>query len=300
MRPVHIATHDWEPVTYYVTGDPHTFKHPAATALLKQQLDAAKASGDRIIVWGDIHDWIAPGDKMRYSAKQARKVDAYVNDIVAELYEFYAPYADNIDVMKLGNHETAFIKHNHVDPMSMLIDRLNQARSPELPAIFYGGYTCWFAVRFWHTTETGKRNRSASYKMWLHHGAGGSAPVTKGAIDRARIQDAITGAHCYIIGHKHSAISVPVMKESLDDYGNVNRFMVDYVCVPGFSAWDQDEPDTDRGYLLEYSAERFYGLEAMGGCRIKLTPKVDRAGGRQKYRVESEITQLTSSMVLGD
>lgn len=297
MRPVCTVTHDWEPVAYYITGDPHTFKHPAATALLKQQLDEAKSNGDHIIVWGDIHDWIAPGDKMRYSAKQARKVDAYVNDIVAELYEFYLPYVDNIDVIKLGNHETAFIKHNHVDPMAILIDRLNQARSKDREPIFYGGYTCWFAVKFVNNTKQGTRNRSTTYKMWLHHGAGGSAPVTKGAIDRARIQDAITGADCYVIGHKHSAISVPVMKEALDDYGNVCRFMVDFVCVPGFSTWDQKEPDTDAGYLLEYSAERFYGLEAMGGCRVKLTPKRE-SSGRRKYYVESEITQLTSSMRL--
>ena len=96
--------------------------------------------------------------------------------------------------------------------------------------------------------------------------------MTKGAIDRARIQDSIIGADVYAIAHKHTAISVPTTKEYLDDYGNVRRKRVDFIIVPGYSGWEQEAPNED-GYMLDWGSETHYGIEEVGSVRVLLEPK---------------------------
>lgn len=281
MRPVLESVFPWEERGITFVGDPHTFKVQSLTDQLESDLKEAKNRGDDIVLWGDIDDWIVPSDTKRYTnGKYNTDVDAIVNYKVDRLAEFYKPFADNIIIMKLGNHETAFIKHHHVDPMAMLIRDLNRERSGGLKPIFYGGYTMWWLLKFVNFTEEGKRSGSKSVKMWLHHGAGGSSPVTKGAIDRARIQDNIS-ADVYVIGHKHTSVHVVTKHEYLDDYGNVKRNDRDFLIVPGYSGWEQEAPG-DNGYTLNWSSESFYGLEATGCARIRLEPS--RTDG--EYRID--------------
>lgn len=128
----------------------------------------------------------------------------------------------------------------------------------------------WWLVRM-IAESNGKRTRSASVKMWLHHGAGGSAPVTRGAIDRARIYDAIT-SDVYVIGHKHQSMHITTKHERLDDYGNVKREDRDFLLLAGYSGWDHSTPDIDSGYMLNWSSESFYGLESTGYKRLLLRP----------------------------
>ena len=112
--------------------------------------------------------------------------------------------------------------------------------------------------------------------------------MTKGAIDRARIQDAIVGADVYVIGHKHTSASIPVMKETCDDYGNVKRRMVDFIIVPGYSGWEQEAP-TEDGYTLDWSSENFYNLEASGCTRVLLTPTSTSKDGRAQMYIKRTV-----------
>lgn len=280
MRPVYISEFPWEETAISFFGDPHIGHDPAMTELLAEDLRDAKSRGDHIVLWGDVADWIMPSDRKRFtSGKHNRQVDGIINQEVARIADFLEPFVDQIVIMKLGNHETAVIKNHHVDPMQMLASELNRRRSPELPPIFYGGYTCWWLVRLVSISSTGKRTRSKSVKMWLHHGGGGSAPVTRGAIDRARIYDAIT-ADVSIIGHKHQSMHITTKHERLDDYGNVRREDRDFILLAGYSGWDHSAPDLQSGYMLNWSSETFYGLESTGYKRLVLKPIV--GGGNSK------------------
>lgn len=273
MRKVLLDEKPWEPCGVTFFGDPHTFKVPELTEQLHQDLKEAADRGDDIILWGDIHDWILPSDRKRYnSARDQGRVNGIVNQVVKELADFYAPFAKNIRVMKLGNHETAVIKYHHVDPMLLLVEKLNDKYGAD---IFYGGYSMWYLQRFIRTNN-GKRNGSVSSKGWLHHGAGGSAPVTRGAIDRARIYDAIDADYT-VIGHKHQHMHITTKHETLDDYGNVRRFDRDFLLLGGYSGWDSsgDDPQND-GHILSWSEESFYGLESNGCQRIVFTPKAGK------------------------
>ena len=272
MRPVYETIAPWQEQGISFFGDPHTFKTDELTKLLRSDLQDAKDRGDIIVIWGDIAEWILPSDSRRFtSGKHKKQVDSIVNDEVAKLADFYEPFVDNIAIMKLGNHETAVIKHHHVDPMQMLISELNRRKSPGLDPIFYGGYTMWWLYKMRRTSEDGTRQGGCNVKFWLHHGAGGSAPVTRGAIDRARIYDAIT-ADVSIIGHKHQSMHVTTKHERLDDYGNVKREDRDFLLLAGYSGWDNSQ-SRDSGYMLDWSSESFYGLESTGYKRVVLRPK---------------------------
>ena len=288
MRPVIELVLPWEPQGVTIIGDPHTFKTEALTDLQRSDLQEAKDKGDLIVLWGDVTEWIVSSDLKRYNAKHNSEVDGYVNKMVRTLADFYEPFVNNIALMKLGNHETAFIKYHHVDPMALLIAELNRRRDQALEPIRYGGYTCWWIVKFIHKTANGDRNGSGSVKFWLHHGAGGAAPVTKGAIDRARIQDGIVGADVYVVGHHHTAVSIPTLKETCDDYGNVRRDIVDFIVVPGYSGWEQDAPGLD-GYTLDWPSENFYNLEMTGSVRIMLEPRNTSKDGRNRMYIKRTV-----------
>lgn len=285
MRPVLESVFAWDEIGVTFVGDPHTHKVESLTQQLESDLRDAKARGDKIVLWGDIDDWIVPSDAKRYTnGKYNTNVDAIVNYKVDRLAEFYKPFADDIVVMKLGNHETEFIKRHHVDPMQMLVRDLNRERNSELAPIFYGGYTMWWLLKFKNVTEDGTRAGSKSVSLWLHHGAGGSAAVTKGAIDRARIYDNIT-ADVYVIGHKHTSMHIQTKHEFLDSYGNVKRQDRDFLIVPGYSGWEQKAPD-DSGYTLNWSSEKFYGLEATGCARMRFVPRRVHIGSLNEYRID--------------
>lgn len=270
MRPVYETILPWEEHGITFIGDPHTFKVASLTEQLRSDMADAASHNDRIVVYGDIDEWIVPSDSKRYTnAKHNSMVDGYVNKRVLQLADFYEPFANNIEVMKAGNHETAFLKCHYVDPMALLVAELNRRRDQKLRPIFYGGYTMWWLVKF-IDAPNGKRTKSKSVTFWLHHGAGGTAAVTRGAIDRARIYDAIT-ADVYVIGHKHQSLHVQTKHEMLDSYGNVRRHDRDFIIVAGYSGWEQEAPGP-AGMDLNWSAENFYGLESTGCARVRLVP----------------------------
>jgi hypothetical protein len=279
MRPVLETVLPWQERGISFIGDPHIGKNADLTERLRLDLEDAKKRGDLLAIWGDVHDWILPSDRKRYtSGKHNKRVDAIINETVAMLADFFEPFVDNIAVMKLGNHETSVIKYHHVDPMQMLISELNRRRDSKLPPIFYGGYTMWWLLRFVDHSPGGKRTGGANCKVWMHHGAGGSAPVTRGSIDRARIYDAIT-ADVAVIGHKHQSLHITTKHERLDDYGNVRREDRDFLLLAGYSGWDNSTRD-DNGYILDWSAESFYGLESTGYKRMSLKPQRTSKGSK--------------------
>lgn len=267
-------------------GDPH-IDHPGhAAELMRHDLEQCKADGDIGVVMGDVWSLILPQDYKRYSGRYGEKLDAIINRKLDEGYDLFAPYADMLEIIMVGNHETAVIKHHALDPVALLIDRLNQVKkkgAQESGKIAHGGYTCWVQFQFLYTSSQGKRSGSVSNTMWLHHGGGSAAPVTKGMIDGNRIRVA-RNADVYAISHKHTHIADTDRFEWLDGYGNVKRVNRDYLVVGGYSGGEIiDDPDED-GYMLDYSDEKFYGLEAQGSVRILFTPGFSAKGDHAIHR----------------
>ena len=292
MRKSIIADLPWEPKGITFLGDPHIDAPSHARELLLQDLDDAKERGDMIVVMGDVWSMILPGDLKRFtSGRHGEQTDSIINKRIDEAELLFKPYVDNIDVMLCGNHETAVIKHHHVDPLAMLIDRLNRHKTSGTLAdsrIAYGGYTCWLKVAF----RRGKmsHNKPASggaYNVvWLHHGRGGGAPVTKGMIDANRVQVSNV-ADLYVMGHKHTAITDKSRYTYMTPKGNILTRQRDFIIVGGYSGDDVGDGEHEGGYTLDYSDEQFYHNEAQGSARVVFIPGQSRGGAYIRRRVET-------------
>lgn len=293
----------WEELGVLIVGDPHLEAANHNRELFVRDLDGAKERGDSVWVIGDVWSMILARDLKRFTqGRHGHKLDAAINAFVTEAFEVLKPYANNIDIMLLGNHEAEVIRRHHVDPLALLIDRLNQVKTSGhykdadgKARIAHAGYTAWVQVQFQKNTRGGKGSRSwsVSNMVWLHHGRGGGAPVTKGMIDANRIR-AARYADVYAIGHKHTSVHDSQRFEYLDSYGNKRIVWQDFVIVGGYSGEDITDDYERDGYTLDYSAEQHYGLEAQGSKRIVFTP-VGKRRGRYVYpHVTRSVIQETA------
>jgi hypothetical protein len=283
----------WEPVGVTFIGDPHIDARTHARDLLLADLDRAKENGDSLVIMGDIWSYILPTDTKRFtSGKNAEHVDDIIGRAVDNAYQLFLPYVDNIDVMLLGNHETNVLKRHHIDPLRLLIQRLNdQKQTGRLQSmkIAHGGYTCWLQFQFTRQTN------SVSQFVWTHHGSGGSAPVTKGMIDGNRIKVA-RHADVYVIAHKHTHIHDRDRFEFCDSYGNRRTVERDYIVVGGYSGIENHEDYEQDGYKLDWSEETFYGLESQGSTRILFTPYDRGSGTKEAQRMGVRRSVMTETM----
>ena len=99
-------------------------------ARMLEDLEEAKRNNDRILLDGDIFDMILPGDVKRYIpealATPLQGRSNIVNVIVKYAAEFLKPYATQIDMIATGNHEESVMKYHHVDPVQLLVGKLNE------------------------------------------------------------------------------------------------------------------------------------------------------------------------------
>jgi len=229
--------------------------------LLKNDLEAAKALGARISINGDTFDAIVPSDRKRHHPSVMRndpERDDIFNQLVKMGVDLLAPYADLIDVISPGNHERSVLKYHHVDVISMLIFGLNLVRSPELPPIHQGSYR-GFQRYIWRWK---KGRASLNFTIFRHHGVGGSAPVTGGALDLDRIRKDFD-ADLYWLGHKHNSIDRKFTRISLSSAGRVMVKQQRGVMSAGYKQQLALEDINESGDIADFG-ETFYRVSEAG------------------------------------
>ena len=166
---------------------------------LKKHLDFCLKDGRYILFNGDFFDAILLGDRKRSTPHHITNTDNQLNVKLNEAYEFLKPYQNNILFFGRGNHEESIMKYNGLDVLEMLTTMLNMGQEHK---ILYGNYANFLRFSF---KSTGKNKSQANYDIYAHHGAGGSAPSTKGMLDFSAI---IKGVNADLIwlGHKHNSL----------------------------------------------------------------------------------------------
>lgn len=247
---------------------------------LKEDFDFCKKDGRYILIDGDFCDGILLGDRKRAVAHLITNTDNQLNVKLNEAYEFLKPYQKNILFMGRGNHEESIMKYNGLDVLEMLTTMLNMGSDHK---ILYGNYSNF--LRF--TFKKEKDRKEFHYDIFAHHGAGGSAPATKGMLDFGALCKGVN-ADLIWIGHKHNAIidySAPVMH--IDQNGNI--VMKNRQCI--------ETPSYQKGRKMDYNAnfaERFYNHTALSGFgEVNLRCVATHAG----YDVIPEIKITTRPMI---
>jgi hypothetical protein len=235
---------------------------------LLTDLKAARKLGARITINGDIFDAIMPSDRKRHHPKvsENNQRDDILNHLVNMAADILEPYADLIDVIAPGNHERAVLKYHHFDMISALISILNRARPKDMPPIHQGSYR-GFQKYVW-TFAKGKKQSpgSRSLTLFRHHGRGGSAPVTGGAIDLYRLRQDFD-ADIYWIGHKHNQMYRKYTRVSLGPKGRLQVRPQRAVMSAGYKRQILEEDPEADGDVADFG-EQFYSVSEQGAVWI--------------------------------
>lgn len=253
-------------------------------SLILRELKAAKRAGDRVLLGGDIFDLILPSDRRRYVPSKVhaslRGRDDLVNAAVERVFGWLEPYADLIDAVGLGNHETAAIQHASVDAVRLLVDRLNAARTDLTPEVIQMGYTALLNYRL--LNDAGRQ--VGRYVVYYHHGSGKIASAygsLKGLLTKA----ASFQADLYWSGHSHARAACAEVAYRLERGRLVARDVRCVVTGSYMNPYGEQSAGSSsrRGPKGNYASEAGFSPHGMGGARVVL--RWDRPGRPDRVEV---------------
>jgi len=294
-RPAPLPSHRGAVLGLTLMSDLHIGAAHVDYKLIASELASAGKKEDRILINGDVFDLILAGDRKRFTGDvlhpklQGRR--NVINGAVEMAVELLAPYAHQIDMIGLGNHESAVEKIHSVDPLLLLIYELEKALPKEHKdhVIHYGGFTGFVDYRFQcrPTSDSVDENaRGSRLVVYYHHGSGASAPVTKGMIDFAR-KDVFIDADIIWLGHKHNRLNAHVQKLSCPIRGlSPNVRDVRHVMTGGYFdtyVGQSQSAIRNRGRKSNYAADAGLAPQGKGGARVEIV--FGKQGNPYKMRV---------------
>lgn len=224
----------WEQ-RYLLISDVHFDSPHCDRRLLTKHLTQAKESDAGIICIGDWFDAMGGKKDKRANKSTVRPEDSkdnYFDALVDNSAEYLAPYAENLVMMSLGNHETAITKHNEIDILARLCKDLGAQ---------YMGYSGF--LRFMFQGDQGKRSTRRAY---FFHGSGGGGPVTKGVIQTNR-RAASVDADMFFSGHIHESWVVENVIVKMSDGGRIYHSTQMHVQLPTY----KNEYEMSGGFHIE-------------------------------------------------
>jgi hypothetical protein len=231
------------------------------TKRLKEDIQRVAADKhSRVVLGGDVFDamW-AFGDPRGRSSLQFPALansDKKIDVTLAYACEMFAPIADKIDAVLSGNHEEKFAhRHGGYNLAEHLAIELG------LNFIGYMGFLTYFV-------DDGNKHVYPSIG-YLHHGAGGNAPMTKGMLDLTRSKTKMQ-YDWHMRGHIHEKTLSESPKLTRDGgFGN-GRLLSMPVVAAIAGTYQRAYSDDATAY---YSEEREHAPSPIGAARIYLTPR---------------------------
>jgi hypothetical protein len=163
-------------ITMWGIFDAHVDDRFSNLKLLRRDIDEIKADpNSRVIIGGDFNNavfWRDPrytSDTLRNRFKEDQNV---LKKIVEWNCEILDPIKDKIAAYLSGNHEQNYTDR-HLSDMAA-----DTAAALGVPYMNY----CGMLSHYWETPGGSVKRTDG----WLHHGAGGDAPITGGAISLHR------------------------------------------------------------------------------------------------------------------
>jgi hypothetical protein len=266
------AAEEGQPFYRLLCSDYHIGSANSNHDLIVKDLATIKLFGGKALVNGDVFDAICPTDK-RYDAGVLHPSLRGKKDLAAAIvdlaFNLLRPYADVIDVMGIGNHEEAWIKYNHGDPVRQLIERLNNEAGAD---ITHGGFWGYMNTTF---DLKGVKFKPKHRLLYLH-GTGGDSPVTKGTIDFNRKgrnwkYDLLT------FGHKRNHVDVV---EAIADVSEDDIYFERRQLQIQTASYYRNYRELKKGEELDqsYAASKGHPPKPMGGTFVTLRPQRNELG----------------------
>lgn len=169
----------------------------------------------RVVIGGDFNDLtnalFDPRSQRSNVPVSLAQEDDYADKCIEWNCDVLSPIADKIDVYLTGNHEDGYARRHGTNVARITAHRLN---------VPYSGYCGYLRHFIGHKVK--KRPDplvDGVINGWLHHGAGGSSPVTKGMIGVTRTQTDFR-FHYAMSGHIHTRVGADsVVIEPAGNFG---------------------------------------------------------------------------------
>lgn len=248
---------------FLIRSDVHHDNAKCDQALERRHLEQAKERKALVLDFGDYfcamqgkYDPRSDLSALRPEYKNGRYLDSLVNEAAA----FNEPYKDHMLLWGLGNHETAILGRHQTNLTERMVALLNSKGAES----FVGGYAGFVEFKF---MQSGRPAGSCS--LHYFHGAGGSAPVTKGMIGANRHRSWAM-ADIYCSGHDHNqwADKSTVLLE-VNPMGKVQRRPITYIKTGTY----KDEFDKGLG---GWAVEKGIGPKPLGAYWLKFIYDGDR------------------------
>jgi len=230
--------------------------------LLHRHLEEARELGAGVFIFGDLFDLMQGRFDPRGNYSELRpeyKSCVYVDEVIQDVGEKLAKYADVIKFISKGNHETNIEKRMMVSP----IDRVAQIINSHGGHVEVGGYAGWLCV-------TASRNGSSSqrFNVHYHHGYGGGAKRSKGILGADIDQKDFPDADLILRGHDHQKWHLPVTIDRINQKINLEQKTVHHLRLGSYKKLG------DR--YAGWATEKNFATPRLGGWWATLQERSDK------------------------
>ena len=236
--------------------------------LLYKHLDEARERNADVYIFGDLFDLMQGKWDPRGNYSDLRpeyKSHVYVDEVISDVGEKLAKYADVIKFLGRGNHETNIEKRMMVSPL----DRVEQIINDAGGQCVVGGYAGWIVFRPGKHVN-GRWSKSGRFNMQYHHGYGGNAKRSKGVLGIDIDQKDFPDADFIVRGHDHQKWYHPVMVDRINRSYNIEQRTVHHMRLGSYKKLG------DR--YAGWATEKGFATPRLGGWWLTMT--CERARGR--------------------
>jgi hypothetical protein len=230
-------------------------------AMLFRHLDEARELNAGVFIFGDLFDLMQGKWDPRGNYSELRpeyKSCVYVDEVIQDVGEHLAKYADVIKVISKGNHETNIEKRMMVSP----IDRVAQIINANGGHVEVGGYAGWLVVQT-HRGGSARRRYNINY----HHGYGGGAKRSKGILGADIDQKDFPDADFILRGPDHQKWHLPVTIDRITQSMKLEQRTVHHLRLGSYKKLG------DR--FAGWATERNFATPRLGGWWARVTERRD-------------------------
>ena len=260
----------------YFTSDTHFDSVYCDRSMFFEDMDNAILRDASICIIGDFFDAMQgrfdPRRDMSALRPEYRRSD-YYDYVVKDSVNMLEKYSNNIMMISPGNHELSILKNANTFLSDRLVSSLNSRTGSK---IIHGGYGGWLRI----VLRVGNQPKG-SINIKYFHGAGGEAPVTRGAIQTNRQAVYLPDADIVINGHSHNAYWIPITRERIGNKGDHYFDTQHHLRTPGYM---QSYGDGTTGWEVTRGGVP----KPLGSCFVK----IGVSNRTKKYRPTINIEPL--------
>lgn len=247
--------------TFLLASDIHLDNPKCDRKLFAQHLDECKQRDGHVLLFGDIL-CVMQGKFDRRGSKGAIRPEHmggnYFDLVFRETADWLKPWHDRILLMGDGNHETAVINRNEIDPLENVVRLMRDGGSP----VEHMGYQGFVRFVFARKKTEGVRRCT----LFFHHGTFGGI-VTKGVMGGGRYAQVAPDADVIVNGHNHERSIVAHPCYRVNNNGSVWIEQRWHLQTGTF----KQEFDGTGGWAVE----KIVMPKSLGGIWLALSPRAE-------------------------